>query len=364
MTTGDREALKRAFLADNGLADAARARLPGDASTRSYERLTTPAGASLMLMDAPPAAESPPCGPGATAAERAAAGFNALYRVSACRVDAFAATAAYLRGRGYSAPRVIAGDVGEGLAVMEDLGDALFARETEAGADPLPLYQGAVDTLINLHQHKPPAILPSEIGDWPLLSYDDLALKTAASLFIDWWPRHAGGEAFSPDALAKWEALWAPIRARGEAGASVFVHRDYHAENLIWLPERQGLARVGLLDFQDALLGHPAWDLFSLLQDARREVPAELEIAMVERYLAARPDLDSDAFLTDYAGLAALNAARILGIFARLIERDGKPRYAAFIPRMRRMMARNLARPGLEGLRAWFAAHAPMEDAA
>ncbi len=363
MSSQDREELKAAFLARHGLGGAMRARLPGDASTRAYERLTAPSGAPLILMDAPPAAEGKPCGPEATPEQRAAAGYNALARLAACRVDAFAATAAYLRGRGLSAPAIAACDVAQGLAVLEDLGPRVFAVEIEAGSDPAPLYETAIDLLVDLHRAAPPARLAYSDeaggGTWPLLAYDALALKTGADLFVEWWPRYAGGESFSPEALRSWTELWAPIQARGGAGASVFTHRDYHAENLIWLPEREGLARVGLLDFQDAVLGHPAWDLFSLLQDARRDVSDALERAMVARYLAARPDLDREAFLADYAGLGALNAARILGIFARLIFRDGKPRYAAFIPRVRRALEKNLAQPGMEGLRAWFETHAP-----
>jgi len=324
--------------------------------------LSTPGGDRLILMDAPVSAESEPCGPGASPAARQAAGYNALARLAASRVDAFAACGEYLRGRGLSAPKVVALDVGAGLAVIEDLGDDLLARLVEGGTDAEPLYQTAVDLLIHLHAEPPPALLP--VGDgtaWPLLDYDSLALETGADLFSQWWPRlpKSGAKEFKADALAEWAALWAPIAEAGEHGASVFVHRDYHAENLLWLPERRGLARVGLLDFQDALRGHPAWDLLSLLQDARREVPAELEQRMLDRYLAARPDLNRDAFLADYAGLAALNAARILGIFVRLIVRDGKPRYWAYLPRMTRMLARNLANPSLAPLATWFRAHAP-----
>jgi aminoglycoside/choline kinase family phosphotransferase len=359
-----RDAAIRAFLASAGLAGAERARLPGDASTRAYERLTAPDGRRLILMDAPPAAESAPCGPGATAAERAAVGYNALARLAASRVDAFAATDAYLRGRGLSAPEITAFDAAAGLAVIEDMGDSLFARMIEGGAPALPLYETAVDLLVHLHADAPPARLPVGDGsDWPLLDYDALALRTGAALFPEWWPRLMGG-GFDAAALEEWESLWAPIALAGERGAAVFTHRDYHAENLVWLEGRQGLARVGLLDFQDAVRAHPAWDLLSLLQDARREVPAELERAMLARYLGARPELDREAFLADYAGLAALNATRILGIFARLVVRDGKPRYRAFLPRMQRMLARNLEEPGLASLKAWFAAHAPLELAA
>lgn len=354
-----REETRRRFLAKAGLADAARHRLPADASTRSYERLTTPGGASLILMDAPASAESEPCPPGASVAERQARGWNALARLAASRVDAFVACAEYLRGRGLSAPQIVALDASAGLAVLEDLGEALFADLIAAGADATSLYETAVDLLVHLHAEPPPTVLP--VGDgtaWPLLTYDALALQSGAGLFPQWWPKLEGGD-FGADALTEWAALWRPIALSGERGAGVFIHRDYHAENLLWLPDRPGLARVGLLDFQDALKAHPAWDLLSLLQDARREVPAELEQAMLARYFAARPDVDREAFLADYAGLAALNAARILGVFARLVVRDGKPKYLAFLPRMKRMLARNLAQPSMAPLKAWFTAHAP-----
>lgn len=358
-----REETKRRFLAAAGLAGAVREPLPADASTRSYERLRRPDGSSLILMDAPAGAESAPCAPDASLTERQAKGWNAMARLAAGRVDAFVACAAYLTGRGLSAPAVVAVDAPAGLAVLEDLGEALFARLIEAGADAESFYETAVDVLVHLHAEAPPASLP--VGDgtaWPLLTYDAVALQAGADLFPQWWPKLAGG-GFAPEAVAEWAALWGPVARAGEHGASVFIHRDYHAENLIWLPERPGLARVGLLDFQDALKAHPAWDLLSLLQDARREVPAALERRMLARYLAARPGLAPDAFLADYAGLAALNAARILGVFARLIVRDGKPRYRAFIPRMKRMLARNLAAPGMEPLAAWFASTAALEDA-
>ena len=145
-------------------------------------------------------------------------------------------------------------------------------------------------------------------------------------------------------------------RARsGEAGASVFTHRDYHAENLLWLPEREGAAGVGLLDFQDAVRGHPAWDLVSLLQDARRDVPLDVETAMLTRYLAARPEVEAEAFQADYAALGALNALRILGpVFARQITAFGREKYRAFLPRMWRQLERDLTHPALVGLRAWF----------
>jgi tRNA threonylcarbamoyl adenosine modification protein YjeE len=356
----ERDAVKRAFLAAAGLAEARAEPMPGDASTRSYTRLHRPGLAPLILMDAPKAAESAPCGPDASPEQRAAAGYNALQRLAACRVDAFVGADLYLRSLGFSAPEVAAFDVESGFAVLEDLGQDLFARRIEAGEPPEPFYEAAIDLLIRLHTEPAPPELPVPgHTPWPLLAYDALALKTATDLLPQWLPRLAPGVKFSPDARAAWDGLWAPIWARGEAGATVFAHRDYHAENLIWLDKREGLGKVGLLDFQDAVKAHPAWDLVSLLQDARRDVAPELEAAMLERYLNAGLQPDREAFLADYAALATLNNARIVGIFARLIARDGKPRYRAFLPRMWRLLDRNLAHPDLAAVKAWFDRHIP-----
>ncbi len=359
--SSDREAAKAEFLANAGLAAAPREPLAGDASTRRYERLRPRGGSSLIFMDQPPAVESAPCPPDATPRQRIAAGYNACARLAAGRVEAFVTTAGYLRGRGLSAPEVIAFDAGQGLAVLEDLGDDLYARLIEGGSDEAPLYDAAIDALVKLHAEDAPADLTSDGLTWPLLTYDDLALKTADELIAEWWPKFAGGQPVSPDDLAEWDALWAPIRARGEAGAAVFCHRDYHAENLIWLPGRAGPGRVGMLDFQDAVRAHPAWDLSMLLHDARREVSPERERAALERYLRARPELDRETFLSDYRALGALNIVRILGLFARLVTRDGKPRYRTFMPWLWAYLDRCLADPDLAGLKRWLDRHAPVE---
>jgi len=359
----DREAVRRAFLKSAGLEDAVREPLPGDASTRRYERLRME-DATLMLMDAPPGAESKPLGAEATEAQRIAAGYNAMARLSAGRVDAFAAAAGYLRGQGLSTPEILALDVDEGLAVIEDLGEGLFARLIEAGEDEAPLYMAAVEALAQLHETTPPAVIGEGEAIWPLLTYDALALRTGADLLVEWLPKLKSEVVLDEAALAAWRADWAPLIARAAAGASAFAHRDYHAENLLWLPEREGVARVGMIDFQDCVLAHPSWDLHSLLQDARRDVSPELEQSALDHYFALRPHLDRAAFMDDYAALAALNEARIIGVFARLIVRDGKPRYAAFMPRMWGHLQRNLQRPDLAAVRAWFDRYIPQESRA
>jgi aminoglycoside/choline kinase family phosphotransferase len=359
--SSEREELKRAFLRTAGLGEARRELLSGDASTRQYERLATAAGTCLIFMDQPPAVESVVCPPGASDAERTALGYNAAARLAAGSVAAFVTTAAYLRDHGLSAPKVLAHDVDQGLAVLEDLGDGLYATLIADGAPETPLYEAAVDAQVLMQATPPPAVLTAEGASWPLLTYDTLALKVATDTFLEWWPKFAGIPPFGAAAIAEWDALWAPVWVRGEGGASVFTHRDYHAQNLLWLPQRAGVARVGMLDFQDALKAHPAWDLTHLLQDARRDVSPELEAAMLDRFLAARPELDREAFLHDYRALAASNAARILGrVFARQALL-GRPQYRQFMPRTWRYLERNLEDGAMAGLKAWFDRHVPAE---
>lgn len=356
-----REAVKQAFLAAAGFSGARREPLSGDASTRLYERLHPASGPSLIFMDQPPAVESVVCPPDADEAERLVLGYNAAARLAAGSVAAFVSTAAWLRDRGLSAPRVLAHDTVRGLAVLEDLGEGLFAALIAEGAEPRPLYEAAVDALVVMQSEPPPDLL--EAGDvrWPLLTYDVLALRIATDTFLEFWPPFVGLAPFSAEATAEWSALWAPVFARGAAAASVFTHRDYHAQNLLWLPERTGAARVGMVDFQDALIAHPAWDLTHLLQDARRDVSPDLEAAMLDRFLSSRPGLDRQAFLADYRALAASNAARILGrVFARQALL-GRRQYEAFMPRTWRYLERDLQDPALAGLKAWFDRHVPTE---
>lgn len=359
--SSDRDALIEAFLADAGLTEAGREPLPADASTRRYVRLRPADGPAIMLMDQPPQLETAPCPPTATPEERLALGFNAAYRVAAGRIEAFVAVAGWLNAAGLSAPRVLQADPAAGLALLEDLGDDLFAGLLAVGADEAPLYDAAIDALVTMQRQRPPEVLEADGARWPLLTYDDLALKSAGDLLVDWLPRFAGLPEFAADAVAEWEAFWAPVRARGEATATVFCHRDYHAENLIWLPERQGAARVGLLDFQDAVRANRAWDLSMLLHDARRDVSPELRQRCLSRYLDAMPEVDRITLLQDFHTLGALNICRILGIFSRLVTRDGKPKYRAFMPRMWGYLDEALGEPELGPLRAWFARHVPEE---
>ncbi|WP_091736587.1 N-acetylmuramate/N-acetylglucosamine kinase AmgK [Phenylobacterium immobile] len=356
-----RDDIKADFLSVHGFGEADRTPLAGDASTRAYERLRLADGSTRIFMDQPPAAESAPCPPDATPEQRRAAGYNALARLAAGRVDAFVAVAGWLRSQGLSAPEVEAHDAEQGLAVLEDLGDGLFAHEIPAGADEAALYRSATEALVVMHATTPPAVLEAQGASWPLLAFDQTALATADGLFPEWLPKLKPQLAFGEGALAEWEAIWAPIRARGEAGAAVFCHRDYHAENLIWLPERAGAARAGLIDFQDAVRAHPAWDLSMLLHDARRDVAADLEAQVLADYFELNPAADRAELTREFHALGALNIVRILGVFARLTARDGKPRYATLMPRMWGYLDRCLADPALAHLKAWLDRHVPRE---
>ena len=325
------------FLAGAGWSDAKRAPLAGDASNRRYERLSNgPGGRRAVLMDAPP--------------ERGE------------DIAAFVAVTGRLRALGFSAPEIFAADLAEGWALLEDLGDDLFARVAAARpAKERALYEAAIDVLLSLAETPPPEVATGYGARHEVPPYDGDTLAREARLAIDWWRKGVSGAAPGPGLTADYDAAVKGACARVAADRSVLVLRDYHAENLIWLPDRRGDARVGLLDYQDALAGSPAYDLVSLLEDARRDTGAELRAAMMARY-ADRAGMDSatrDAFAADCAALAAQRNLKIVGIFARLWLRDGKPAYLDMIPRVWAHLQRDLAHPLLGDLRALVAAEIP-----
>jgi aminoglycoside/choline kinase family phosphotransferase len=314
--SGREEAISR-FLARHGFGNAARCPLAGDASVRRYFRL---AGGlrPAVLMAAPPATLD---------------------------LRPFVEIAGWLRQRGLSAPEVIAADLEAGLVLLEDLGDHLFSRVvTDRRLEPL-LYETAVDLLTSLHRLPPDLRLPRYDDDW---------LIREAALLIEWYAPDLGAAA-----QAEYRALWRELLPAAQVGGARFVYIDYHADNLLWLPARAGLARVGLLDFQDARLGPCAYDLVSLLEDARRDVDPGLAQAMIQRYLSARSELEPEAFRAACALLGAQRHAKILGLFTRLARRDGKPRYLDLLPRVLTHLARDLGHPLLAPLARWFARHLP-----
>ena len=342
------------FLARSGWGDAVVTPLPGDASTRRYARLAMGAR-KAMLMDQPQAAETPTAPPGASAEERRALGYNAVARLAGADCARFAAAADWLRGHGLAAPEIIAADHAQGFVILEDLGDALFADVLAARGDEKALYEAAVEVLAAIHAHDAPAALSA---NKPLFDYDRTALVAETDLLTEWFLPLALGRAASDAEVSEHRALWSEVLADIAASRKVFVHRDYHAQNLLWLPERAGVARVGLIDFQDAVAGSAAYDLISLTEDARRDVSPEVAEAATAHYLsvlrAQGTPVDEEAFRREMAVMAAQRNAKIVGIFARLYKRDGKPRYLAFLPRVWGYLERDLAHPALADLRAWY----------
>lgn len=350
----DRNAALERLLTATGFATARREPFPGDASTRRYERMFAPDGRVAILMDAPRSNESPPCPPAASIEERLASGWNAVSRLAASRVEAFVAVADHLSELGLSTPFVHGVDAPAGYAVLEDLGDNLFTTAIAGGEDEIQLYCAAADVLAHVHAAPVPAAMPGPDGDWPLLDYDALALSANADLFVDWAPKYADVIKVSDAARARWERIRDALIDQAMGMDRAFTIRDYHAENLLWLPDRDGVRRVGLLDFQDAVRGWPAWDFAMLLQDARRDVSPIAAEAAIARYLR-RSEMDEGVFRHQLAILGAINALRIIGIFSRLVVRDGKARYTQFMPREWGHLAANLRHPELAEMRAFVA---------
>ncbi len=307
-----RRALSEAFLANAGWSDAQRDFLAGDASPRSYDRLVR-GGETAVLMDAPP--------------ERGE------------DVRPFTAMARHLRGLGLSAPEILAQDTENGFLLLEDLGDSLYARLLER--DPAPeaeIYTAAVEVLAALQAAPPPPGLPAHTRAF---------MAEAAGLSMTWYASAVTGE---PHDAAPLVAAMDRALAAHCTRPPVLVLRDYHAENLLWLPGRQGLARVGLLDFQMGSMGQPEYDLISLLQDARRDVPLDLADRLIAHF-AHLTRADPDRTATACAVLGAQRNLRILGGFTRLSLHFGKPGYVRLIPRVRAHLHRDLAHPALEDVR-------------
>ena len=314
-----------AFLAANGWPGCEIRPLAGDASFRRYFRVHRPDGATAVLMDAPPAHED---------------------------VGPFLTVAGHLLDRGFSPPRPLAIDRGKGLLLLEDFGDDRVGPllQREPGREQA-IYEVAVDILARVAAQPAPSDLPR---------YDDAAMSREVALFTDWYAPALDLPVDHESFLEAWRKSWGDVLNIVENNP-VLVLRDYHADNLMVLPDPE---RLGLLDFQDALAGHPAYDLVSLLQDARRDVAPALEEAMIARYVEAANVADAALFRAHYEILGAQRNTKILGIFTRLWRRDGKPHYLPLQPRVWAYLERNLAHPALAGVRAWFDAHIPAEKRA
>jgi hypothetical protein len=321
----DRGARLAQFLSAAGWGDAARLPLPGDASFRRYVRLAR-AGGSAMLMDAPPPQEN---------------------------VRPFLAVARLLHGLGLSAPQIHAEDPEAGFLLLEDFGDDTYTRLLVAGEAEAPLYALAVDVLVSVNRRFGAAPAPD------LPSYDETRLLAEAALLVDWYLPAVTGRPTTPALRADYLDLWRGLLPQARGVPETLVLRDFHVDNLMRLGGRDGIAACGLLDFQDAVLGPASYDLVSLLEDARRDVPADLAAAMRARFLAALPAIGRAEFARSYAVLGAQRNCKIVGIFTRLCVRDGKPVYLAHIPRVWRLIEQDCRHPALAPLAAWLDRHIP-----
>ena len=326
----ERDAQIEGFLAAHGWAGAKRHPLAGDASLRRYERITED-HRRAVLMDAPPGREA--LGP-----------FMLIDR--------------YLRSRGFSAPEIYAADEAAGLMLLEDLGDRRYTELIAAGSQTETLFAAAMDVLIELHG--------KALGDLAMESLDVATLDSGrllgqVEILLDLYLPEVTGAPARDGQRDSFLAAWRAVLPLAEALPSVLVLYDYHAPNLMWLPDRRGLARVGLLDFQDAMIGPLAFDVVSLLENPRQDTDEALVEAMIARYLAGRPEIDARDFATAYAVLGAQRVTRNIGNFTRLWRREGKPGYMDHLPRLWRLLDHSLAHPALAPVAAWFDAAIPRD---
>lgn len=318
LAISERDRLRADFVRRAGWGDAGERLLAGDASFRKYFRLTRPR-ASAVVMDAPAPQED---------------------------VRPFVRIGRHLIGLGLSAPAIHAIDEDNGFLLLEDLGDDTFARVLAAGGEETELYQRATDVLVVLHRAGAKAVLPG------LGAYAGEALIDAAMLLPEWYLPAASGRPTPDEETAAYRTAWRACLASLPAMADTLLLRDYHKDNLLWLPGRPGVKACGLLDFQDAQQGHPSYDLVSLIEDARRDVAPSVHAACLARYLG-ETGLDAGDFSAGFAVMAAQRHARIIGLFVRLLERDGKPEYLPHLPRVWRMFESALRHDALQPLRAW-----------
>lgn len=323
-----REQMINAFLTAQGWGKADRRLLAGDASFRRYDRLVTADGQRAVLMDAPPPMEN---------------------------VRPFIAIDRLLASLDLSVPQILGEDVEAGLLLLEDLGDDTYTRLLAVGHDEADLYGRATDMLSKMHERLPRAAL-GELRD-----FDNDSAIAQVSRLLDWyWPAIHGGEP-AADIRAAFDAAWREVLPLWRRLPRSLVLFDFHVDNLLLL-NRPGVRACGLLDFQDALAGPIAFDLASLLEDVRRNVSPALRQAMIDRYLAANPQFDRDAFMTVYAVSAAQRNIRIAGTFARLLQRDNKPGYQRYMPRTWELIAEDLRHPTLAPVAAWFDRYLPVAD--
>lgn len=315
------------FLTAHGWAEVTRRPLAGDASFRRYERVTAADGTKMVLMDAPPPQED---------------------------VRPFVTIANHLLDSGLSAPRILATDLDQGFLLLEDLGDDTYTRLLAAGHDECALYELATDVLIHLSQMPEERIAPPGV-----LPYGEARLLEEVDRLNEWYLPLVETAPVSDEAHQEYLSLWRDILPTAWRVPSSLILFDYHVDNLLLLPDRNGVAACGLLDFQDAVIGPLTYDLMSLLEDARRDIDPALVYDMKARYCAAFPIIAKDDFDASWAVMAAQRHVRVIGTFARLKIRDGKPHYLEHMPRLWRYMDSCLEHPILAPLKVWLDTHVP-----
>jgi tRNA threonylcarbamoyl adenosine modification protein YjeE len=348
----ERIAALQDFLDRTDYAEADRRRMQGDASSRIYEHLRNE-GKSAILMNSPRRPDGPPV--------RGNKPYSVIAHLAE-DVKPFVAMANGLRERGFSAPEILEVDLDQGFLIIEDLG----SEPVVSGSPPEPIprrYEAAVETLLALHGLWLPDILPVAPGvEHVIPRYSLEAFLIETELLVDWYIPHAGGTV-SDSMRTMFGDLWRGAMLPVLTTEQTWVLRDFHSPNLLWLPERDGIQHIGLLDFQDAVMGPPAYDLASLLQDARVDVPEAMELSLLTQYCRTRkyhdPHFQVVPFAETYAILAAQRATKILGIFARLNQRDGKPQYLRHMPRIWEYLQRSLTHPSLTSLQTWYRTHVP-----
>jgi tRNA threonylcarbamoyl adenosine modification protein YjeE len=340
------------LLDGSGWSSAERSFMQGDASTRSYERLRKPDGQGAILMISPPRPDGPPL--------RYGKSYSAIAKLAE-DIRPFIAIGRGLREQGLSAPEIYAFDLTAGLAVIEDLGGEPVTRESGIIEER---YAVALAALAHLHGANLSDTLPIDDQEtYRIPAYDVDALSIEVELLLDWYVPYIACAQIASGAKATFVNLWNHAVQSILAARPTWTLRDYHSPNLLWLAGRQGIARVGIVDFQDCVLGHAAYDVVSLLQDARIDVPEEAELKLLAQYARLRRDedgvFDTAGFARAYAILGAQRATKILGIFARLDGRDKKPQYLVHLPRIERYLAKNLGHPALSELKLWYEEHLP-----
>ncbi len=336
------EAIEK-FLEPSKWKDSPRKFLEGDASSRRYETITRK-GNTNILMDMPQKPDGPPVknGKSYSAIAHLAEGVASVVRANEV-----------LLAQGYSAPLITSADIGNGLAIIEDLGPSVFGNMMRSGIDMHEPMQTAIALLAGMATKEWPTTIPS---------YDVEAQLIETDLLISWFWKFLHGSEPEKSLHESFEKIWRQILPLTQPEKPHWVLRDFHSPNLIWISERKGLQRVGLIDTQDAVLGHPAYDLASLLQDARVDIDfawADELYSHYENLRATQGPFDKSKFSAAYAVLGAQRATKILGIFARLAKRDGKPAYLKHMPRVSRYLKRNLEHPALAPLKMWFLEHMP-----